>query len=712
MNKKFSILFIISFFTAFVSAQDETYTIRRTSFSTDRFDEFSPVYYKDGLVFCTNNNTGQLVDYSSSQGGGTVNIYFVDTTGNKRAGLFSGSLRTKANDGPVTFNSTGDTIYYSRNMRIDGRAKDISSVRNRLGIFFAVDDGKKWSGKREFRFNNEWYNISTPWLAPDSRRLYFASDMPDGYGGTDLYYSEWKGYYWDEPVNMGSVINTKGNEAYPFVTPAGEILFASDGHPGLGGKDIFYSRLVNDEWLTPVRFDPPVNSQYDDFGIITDSLMSKGYFSSNRLGSIDIYEFETLYPQIFYADIQRENTYCFVFTDTGNIKVDTTILRYEWDFGDGSKAFGETVNHCFPGPGEYKVRLNITDRATRRLYFSKLHYTLTLRDYEQPYITSPDVAVAGEQILLNGLDSYLPGYEVLSYIWDFGNNTRMEGPEVSVTFKEAGEFDVNMGVKLRSLETGIIHNSGISKTIRVVNSEKEKEEYLSRKESSKEALTDVHSQNNAFIDILYSAEQGYLQDAVFRLRLLSSRARIAAGSDVFAKLPEKYNLKEIYDELSGSYQYFADEQISLIALQPAFTELYHLGFRDVTVVQDTLISDAEKQLVALRKNYGQLADDYFDSNGRLRSSAYLLLDQIVMLMNQNPEMRLEIEVHTDNSGSASANLRTSRTRAQLMVNYLVNRGVNLKRLTARGYGGEKPIASNLSENGRKQNRRVGFRIIN
>ncbi|NLO01856.1 MAG: hypothetical protein GX126_05990, partial [Bacteroidales bacterium] len=66
MNKKFSLLFIISFFTAFVSAQDETYTSRRTSFSTDRFDEFSPVYYKDGLVFCTNNNTGQLVDYSSS----------------------------------------------------------------------------------------------------------------------------------------------------------------------------------------------------------------------------------------------------------------------------------------------------------------------------------------------------------------------------------------------------------------------------------------------------------------------------------------------------------------------------------------------------------------------------------------------------------------------------------------------------------------------
>ncbi|MBN2863450.1 MAG: PD40 domain-containing protein, partial [Bacteroidales bacterium] len=312
-----------------VFAQTETYTIKRTAFSTEKFDEFSPVYYKNGIVFSTNNNSGKLVDYSSSQGSGVVNIHFADTTsGTQRSVLFSKSLRTKANDGPVTFNSRSDTIYYSRNMRSEGNTREISSVRNRLGIFYAVNEGKNWTRIRELRFNNEWYNISTPWLSPDGKRLYFASDMPGGYGGTDLYYCQNRGDYWDEPVNLGSTVNTKGNEAYPFITPADEILFASDGHPGLGGKDIFYSRPVGDGWLLPVRLDPPINSTYDDFGIITDSLMSEGYFSSNRLKTADIYQFKTRFPQIFYATIQRENQYCFMFRDTGAIRVDTTNLRY------------------------------------------------------------------------------------------------------------------------------------------------------------------------------------------------------------------------------------------------------------------------------------------------------------------------------------------------------------------------------------------------
>ncbi len=172
------------------------------------------------------------------------------------------------------------------------RANSLSfpSGRNKLGIFYAVLEGKKWTKIRELRFNNEWYNVTTPYLSPDGKRLYFASDKPEGYGGSDLYYCEWKNDYWSDPVNLGPVINTKGNESYPFVNPAGELLFSSDGHPGLGGKDIFFSRPKDNDWLPPVRLDPPVNSQYDDFGIITDSLMSEGYFSSKRNKSVDIFQ--------------------------------------------------------------------------------------------------------------------------------------------------------------------------------------------------------------------------------------------------------------------------------------------------------------------------------------------------------------------------------------------------------------------------------------
>ena len=176
----------------------------------------------------------------------------------------------------------------------------LSSVRNKLGIFYAVFDGNDWTKIRELRINNEWYNVTTPWLSPDGKRLYFASDKPGGYGGSDLYYCQWKNDYWDDPVNLGPVINTKGNESYPFINAAGEFFFSSDGHPGLGGKDIFFSRYSDSSWSRPVCLDAPVNSQYDDFGIFTDTLMKEGYFSSNRDKSVDIFHFRTNFPQIFY----------------------------------------------------------------------------------------------------------------------------------------------------------------------------------------------------------------------------------------------------------------------------------------------------------------------------------------------------------------------------------------------------------------------------
>ena len=115
-----------------------------------------------------------------------------------------------------------------------------------------------------------------------AKYLFFASDKPGGYGGTDLYYSRMKDSRWEDPVNLGPVINTKGNESYPFLNSEGELFFSSDGHPGLGGKDIFFSLLTDSAWQQPVRLDPPVNSESDDFGLVTDNLMKSGYFSTNR----------------------------------------------------------------------------------------------------------------------------------------------------------------------------------------------------------------------------------------------------------------------------------------------------------------------------------------------------------------------------------------------------------------------------------------------
>ena len=198
IRKLIIIILLIISFSKTDFGQSATYDVKKASFSSDRYDEFSPVYYKNGLVFCSNRNL-TLSSHSTSQNKGLFKIYYIDTTGKadwENTKLFSKNLTTILNDGPVTFNGTRDTIYFSRNQDVTSKLSDISSSRNKLGIYSAVLINGQWTKIRELRINNEWYNVTTPCLSPDGKKIFFASDKPGGFGGSDLYYSNWKGDRW------------------------------------------------------------------------------------------------------------------------------------------------------------------------------------------------------------------------------------------------------------------------------------------------------------------------------------------------------------------------------------------------------------------------------------------------------------------------------------------------------------------------------------
>lgn len=715
MNIKLVLVILITSLCQIVMGQSVSYTVKKASFSSDNHDEFSPVYYKNGIVFCSNRNPNYVSDYYDKQNKGLFKIFYIDTTNKEKVPspkLFSKNLKTRFNDGPVTFNSKGDTICYSRNLEVEGKFDEISYSRNKLGLFYAVFDGKEWTKIRDLRINNEYYNLTTPSLSPDGKRLFFASDKPGGFGGSDIYYSQFNDGYWSDPVNLGPLINTKGNESYPFVNSSGEILFSSDGHPGLGGKDIFFSRYSDSAWIAPVHIDAPVNSKYDDFGIITDNLMNEGYFSSNRDKSIDIFHFKTNSPQVFYNSIQRENQYCFIFNDLASIIIDTTNLQYKWSFGNGESSRGAVVKHCFPGPGNYNVRLDIIERGTGKLFFTKLMYTLELKDFEQPFINSANVAVKGEEIMFDGLRSYLPGFQILSYSWDFGDGNRSIGENVVHTFKEEGEYVVNLGMILKSNSTGIMHKTGISKKILVLKDIETRTSFLTRKVSGKISLPDIRKYKNALTITQYSAEVEVKQDAVFIVEFLSSKSKVEINSTTLEKVPKKYTIKEVFDSDSKTYRYIVDQQMSIMATYPAFREMVSLGFKDVQIKVYVLKDLAEKELHNLIKINGAFADTYFDDSNKLTSNAFIMLDQIVKLMNKYPYLKLEVAVHSDTSSPADISLQLSQIRSRLLVNYIINRGIDLKRLVATGFGGLKPIAPNFLEKDRKLNRRIDFIILN
>ena len=713
MNFKEALVLMALLINYSLSAQQETYIIRKTFFSTDKYDEFSPVCYKNGVVFCTNRPLTKILNYTTDQDKSFIKISIADSAGPgslETIKVFSKALTTRLNDGPVTFSHNYDTVYFSRNLLVDRKLSEISSVRNKLGIFYAVNDGEDWTKIRELRFNSEWYNVTTPWLSPDGKKLFFASDKPDGYGGSDLYYCQWLNDYWSDPVNMGPVINTKGNEGYPFMNAAGEFFFSSDGHPGLGGKDIFFTRMNDTAWTEPICLDAPINSQYDDFGIYTDTLMTRGYFSSNRDKSVDVFHFVTNFPQVFYNTAQQENNYCYNFSDSGTIAIDSVNLQYKWSFGDDKEVIGYKVGHCFAGPGKYPVSLDIVERGTGRVFFTRLQEELTIKDLKQAYIDGPLFGVKGESISFNGQKSYLPGYKILSYLWDFGDRTKGQGEKVVHAFSKPGQYNVNLELALRSVSTEQVRRTGVSRIVRIVNSPGEIPDPATRNKSATDNYPVGKSQNCVIIT-KFSAEDESRKDAVYCVELFSSKTRINPNNPIIRNLPDIYKLSERSDTRTGEYIYTVDEYGYLMAAYPTFRKMVSLGYRDARVRMIVLTEPSERELYNLIRINGSNADSYFDFSGKLTSDAFIMLDQLVKYMDKFPSVKLEIAVHSDNSGSQDASKALTQKRAQVLVDYLINRGINAKRLVARGYGGLKPIAPNTAERDRRLNMRIDFTLI-
>jgi hypothetical protein len=169
-------------------------------------------------------------------------------------------------------------------------------------LFFAKKESKKWVEYGEFPFNSQKYSLTHPFLTDNDKTLYFSSDMPGGYGGMDLYCSHYVNEKWTTPENLGNEINTSGNEGHPFIQN-NVLYFSSNGHPGLGGIDIFNVRLSEPN-PEIVNFGYPINTSSDDFDFVLDSTGFCGYLTSNRDTDNDnIYEV-ILYKHTFPIVIQ------------------------------------------------------------------------------------------------------------------------------------------------------------------------------------------------------------------------------------------------------------------------------------------------------------------------------------------------------------------------------------------------------------------------
>ncbi|MBP7184617.1 MAG: OmpA family protein [Saprospiraceae bacterium] len=263
--------------------------------------EYSPTFYEDGIVFVSTkivNDNYKIKDKRINK-----NIMSIYKSKRDANGIlsdpisFSEDLLSIAHEGPVSFDRTNETIFFTRNNIKNGKKVKASDGIVKLKIYSASKKGNEWENIKELPFNDDESSACHPSLSVDGDEMYFASDRPGGFGGMDLYVVVKNGNDWSEPKNLGPEINTKDNEVFPYIHPDKTLYFSTNGRGGLGGLDIYYTRLMNGKFDEPQSLGKPFNSAQDDFGFIIDLDNKNGYFSSNRLtgkGEDDIYSFNVI----------------------------------------------------------------------------------------------------------------------------------------------------------------------------------------------------------------------------------------------------------------------------------------------------------------------------------------------------------------------------------------------------------------------------------
>jgi outer membrane protein OmpA-like peptidoglycan-associated protein len=183
---------------------------------------------------------------------------------------------------------------------------------NRLEIYSAKFKNNGWTDIKAFAYNNaDEYSVGHPALSPDGKTLYFVSNMPGGVGGADVYYCEKiDENTWSAPKNCGNMINSDGDEVFPYMDASGTLYFSSNGLPGMGGLDLFSAKGSKDSWTSPENLKYPLNSPKDDFSIYYTEAGKAGYLTSNRdggKGMDDIYRFVESPPtDLILAVITKE----------------------------------------------------------------------------------------------------------------------------------------------------------------------------------------------------------------------------------------------------------------------------------------------------------------------------------------------------------------------------------------------------------------------
>lgn len=579
-------------------ADTAEFTIVNADFNSDHTD-YGAHYFHNGLAFSSTRDDDFIIEHKAFDAvlpdESLLNMYYVEgkSPGNhgKPKPLHSDDIKSFLHEGPIAFYQNDLKAGITRtNMKKSGRPIRGKDRQSHLQIYFGdVAQLYSLTNITAFPHNNREYSVAHPTFSSDGKTMYFSSTAPGGYGSSDIYVSRLSNGSWSAPENAGLRINTSADESFPYLANDSTLYFSSNGHGSVGGLDILVSYRRNGAFMRPVNFGSPINTQFDDFSLVTDSTGRLGYFASNRPGGKgvdDIYYFEA-------------HDYFMV----------GTALDGDKNLLDGVKLVAINARTGARLDSAFTDKRGIFDL---RLPFNEDIRIIALKDgYE--HIKDLKLATRGSAFASDSMNIDL---------WK------------QSLFAKGNLYDNESQQPL----TGV--------TIRIKNETRGRESVV---ETGNNSTYDLNLMPESKFTITYSKD-GYLQ----RNLEINTQGML------------KGDLKND------------------IVLEKEFADMVTIGFAYNKAI---LTSEAKQQL-----------------------------DVLIKTLTSNPATKLNIGAHADARGTVNYNLHLTNTRARNTMKYFVTRGIDVKRITYKGFG-EQLLLNRCSdgvkctEDDHKINRRAEVKVI-
>lgn len=623
--------------------EDKAFTVNIVENINSKYSDFCALAYQDAIIFVSERQTDFVNEKTNSYTNRPyLSIFYSKKEKNfEKVKQFSNQLSTEYHDGPVSISKDGNTIYFTRSIKGELSKKSV----NQSKIFQATAKGSKWTDIEPMPFNSDNYSVAHPWIAEDGKTLFFTSNMPGGLGGMDLYMATKTENGWGTPVNLGKEINTAMDDVFPYIKDT-LFYFASDGHGGYGGLDIYSISFKNGKAHGKAEnLKSPINSTADDFGI-TFQDKDTGYFSSNRpggIGSDDIYSFKwegltektAITGVLQYGKLTADNTKIDLLDENDQV-IQSTTTDENGNFKFDKLSMDEN----------YLIKIDESDES--KLNQAKL------------YITNSN----GEKVILankSGKGKFnfkaLPYtyYDELELLEEIDESLLTINIYGQVYKKLPGDYSEGMEILILDEDGNVIGKARTDKDGKFI--------------FDKLAPDEVY---------LFMLEEG---DDNYNVILLDENGKVI---DAAKKSGGKFK--------------------------------YHRLTSDKTII--TLINEIDEVIkIAENENFiiSKILYDY--DSYEINEPSKKELDKLITILKKNKGIGVELSSHTDDIGSTSFNLSLSQKRADAAVEYILSKGIEKKRIIAKGYGKAHPIAPNKLPNGddnpegRAKNRRTEFKVI-